>query len=228
LVIDTGATYTVISSKLARSLGLQTTQVSTVSWGKRVQVRAGLLRSVGIGDQVLENVETRIADLSIASGLRVDLLVGLDLLKRISITIDYVNRTLTLGDEVDLPNQADFYAKLPFVLMRIAIQGKRLALVLDTGSPYLVFFQDEVEGRINMVRTRDRQRIAHAAGKVTLRKIVLEETQLGERDLGAVSAYLMAASSAPYGGADGILSPTALGLARLHLDFESGQIGWEF
>lgn len=228
LVIDTGATHSVVSNLHCRSLKIRTTKLSAVSWGKKVRVKAGRLDSVAIGDVTFENVETQVGDVSLASGLRIDLLVGLDLLRRTNVTIDYARRVLILGSHEALPEQCPFYPKLPFLLMRVDVQGKSLPMILDTGSPYVVFFRSEVANKVRLTRTRERQQIAHAAGTLTLRKVVLDETELGEHNLGALTAYLMDTTSAPYGGAAGILGPASLGLERLHLDFETNRIGWEF
>ncbi|MFZ0430896.1 MAG: aspartyl protease family protein [Acidobacteriota bacterium] len=133
-----------------------------------------------------------------------------------------------LGSNREFAEQAAFYPNLPFLLIRLGVQGEQLALVLDTGSPYLIFFRREIADGVDVIRTKERERIAHAAGNLDLQKVILGETQLGEHNLGAVTAYLMDASGAPYGGADGILGPTSLGLQRLHLDFESRRVSWEF
>ena len=228
LVIDTGATYTVISRQLAKRMKIRTDNVSAVSWGRNVDVRTGKLAEFAIGEAIFEDVEIRIGDLALARGMQVDVLVGLDLLKRTNVTIDYASQTLILGSNREFAEQAAFYPNLPFLLIRLEVQGKQLALVLDTGSPYLIFFRREIAGRVDMIRTKERARIAHAAGNLDLQKIILGETRLGERSLGAVSAYWIDASSTPYGGADGIFSPTSLGLQRLHLDFQSNRISWEF
>jgi predicted aspartyl protease len=228
LVIDTGATYTVMSNRLCKTLKVRTRKVSAASWGKQIKVRAGRLEAVSIGDTVFEDVETRVGNLSIASGLQVDLLVGLNLLRRTTVTVDYARKLLILGAHTEFTEQKAFYPNLPFLLIRMNVQGKRLAMILDTGSPFVVFFGTEVADRVDMTLTNETEQIAHAAGDLTLRKIVVSETQLGQTTLGAITAFLMDASSAAYGGAAGILGPTSLGLQRLHLDFEANRISWEF
>lgn len=228
LVIDTGATYTVISRRLYKQLRLRTGTVSAVSWGSQVQVQTGKLGLISIGEMIFRDVEIRVGELSLAKGLRIDLLVGLDLLKRTNLTIDYVRRTLVFGSRRAFEDGTSFYAGLPFIPIRLEAQGKRLALVLDTGSPYLIFFRTEITDEVDLVRTKERKRINHAGGHLDLRKVVLNEARLGENSIGAFTAYLMDASSKPYGGADGILSPTAVGMCRIHLDFESNRISWEF
>lgn len=228
LVIDTGATYTVISNQLCKALKVRTSKVLAASWGKQIQVKAGRLEAVSIGNVVFEDVETRVGNLSIADGLRVDLLVGLDLLRRTTLTVDYARRNLILGAHTEFTEETSFYPNLPFLLIRINVQGERLAMILDTGSPFVVFFQTEVANRVNVTPTQETEEIAHAAGDLTLQKIMVSGTQLGQKSLGTVAAYMMDASSAPYGGAAGILGPSSLGLQRLHIDFETNRIGWEF
>lgn len=147
LVIDTGATYTMISKQLCKRLRIKTRNVSAVSWGKKINLRTGQLQEVRIGNTVFNCIQTRVGDLRIAKGLQVDALIGLDLLKRTNVTIDWENQVLTFGSRHDFSQQAVFYPNLPFLPIHLQIQGKLFTLILDTGAPHLVFFEDEISNR---------------------------------------------------------------------------------
>ena len=227
LVIDTGATYTMISKQLCKRLRMKTEKVTVVSWGKEIKVKAGQLQDVKIGTFTFNDVQTRVGDLRIAKDLRVDALIGLDLLKRTGVLIDYEAQVLTFGSGQDFCQRAAFYPSLPYVPIHLQVQGKLLTLVLDTGAPHTIFFEEEVSDRVDIVRTGDRVRIGHAGGNAKLRKVLINESGLAATNLETITAYLMNASSAPYGGAAGILSPVSLKLKRLHINFETRLISWE-
>lgn len=227
LVIDTGATRTLISSGLCRKLRIPTGRKSVVSWGREVPLKTGTLRQVRIGNAVFEEVEVRVADLKLVRGLKIDLLVGLDLLRRSDVTIDYEKRVLILGPAMKLPHEAPFYPNLPFVLFRLKVREEPLVLILDTGAPYLVLFKGEIEDRIQVLATAERERIAHVAGALTLRKALMPDTFLGGASLGTIPVYLMNGSGEQYGGAAGICSPQTLKLRKLQLNFTRSCIGWE-
>ena len=80
---------------------------------------------------------------------------------------------------------------------------------------------------VDVIRTGERERIGHAGGNAKLRKVLINETGLAEANLETITAYLMNASSAHYGGAAGILSPASLKLKKLHINFETRLISWE-
>jgi predicted aspartyl protease len=227
LVIDTGATYSVISKPLSKRLRLKTGAVHVVSWGKKVKVRTGQLQEVKIGDATFNSVQIRVANLGTAKNLKIDALIGLDLLKQTSVTIDYEDQVLTLGSGHDLSQQTAFYPYLPYLPIRLQVQDKLLTLVLDTGSPRTVFFEEEISNRVNIIRTRDSERFAHAAGKLRLHKILIEDANIADTRLGTITAFLMNTSGALYGGAAGILSPASLKLRRLCINFETNRISWE-
>ncbi len=227
LVVDTGASYSVISRQLCRTLKIRTRRTEAVSYGSRAQFEIGRLEEIRLGSTTFSDVEVMVANLNIADGLRVDLLLGLDLLKRNNLTIDYQKQTLIVGSDEEYSQNAGFYPNLPFLLIKLQVQGKSLNLILDTGSANLVLFEQKIKGRLKLTHTRERRRIAHVAGYLTLKKILVDDTHLADASLGTVSAYLMAVQAEMYGGADGLFSPTSLKLRKLHLDFTKHQIGWE-
>ena len=141
--------------------------------------------------------------------------------------IDYEAQVVTFGSRHDFSQQAAFYPNLPFVPLHLQIQGKVLTLVLDTGAPHTIFFEEEISDRVDFISTNEREQISHAGGNARLRKVLINETGLAEANLETITAYLMNASSAPYGGAAGILSPASLKLKRIHINFETKLISWE-
>ena len=98
LLIDTGTIPSVVDARLAKKLRLQTVSSVLVAFGQQVPSKALSsrdFRSAGFGlDQSGDG--RRSLDLS---GVRVDAIVGLDVLARASFSIDYQNRLLTIGPD---------------------------------------------------------------------------------------------------------------------------------
>jgi hypothetical protein len=94
---------------------------------------------------------------------------------------------------------------------RLAVKGKALGR--------------KVLGRVAGIVTPDT--ILRWHRQLIARKILVNGSSLAETELEAITAYLMDASSALYGGADGIFSPLSMSVKCLHLDFNSNRISWE-
>lgn len=227
LVVDTGASNTMVSRQLSKRLRLKTHSMDVISWGKKIQVKSGKLEEVRVGGTVFTGVETRVGDLAISSEVRVDALIGLDLLKRTGVLIDYENHFLSFESRQDFDQQAVFYPNLPYLPIRLKIQDRLFTLILDTGSPYMILFQEGIANKIDVTLTAERERIGHVGGNVKLRKVLIKETSLAETTLETITAFLMDVSSALYGGADGIFSPASLNLKKLQINFETKRISWE-
>jgi hypothetical protein len=97
LALDTGATTTMISHRLARNLGLRTDGARIVATTVSGQVSIPLVRlgSIKVGEAEVHSLSVTVHDLSPAA--RVDGLLGLDFLKRFHVSIDSRNHILVLA-----------------------------------------------------------------------------------------------------------------------------------
>ena len=87
LLIDTGTIPSVVDTRIARKLQLQTASTH-LSFGQQVSIRA-LLDGLSIGALQSGPVPAGVSDLSYLRRVRVDAIVGLDVLARRSFSIDY-------------------------------------------------------------------------------------------------------------------------------------------
>jgi clan AA aspartic protease (TIGR02281 family) len=97
LALDTGATSTMISHRVANNLGLRTDGPRIVAMTANGQVSLPLARlgSVKVGDAEIHNVTVTVHDLP--SAAKVDGLLGLDFLKRFHVSLDSRNQVLLLA-----------------------------------------------------------------------------------------------------------------------------------
>ncbi|HKQ99401.1 MAG TPA: aspartyl protease family protein [Pyrinomonadaceae bacterium] len=98
---DTGASSTVVSPELAEMLGIHRTDIPEVTGaGGAMQASTGVLRSLGVGDALVENLPVVIVPslgmISQAVGTKLDGIIGYNFLKEFRVTIDYPNETLRL------------------------------------------------------------------------------------------------------------------------------------
>lgn len=98
--LDTGAGQTVLSSELANELGLkQGEKKEAVGAGGKVSVSMSMVDSIAIGAAKVDNLSVVITDLSLlrmATGEKLDGILGYNYLKNFRVTIDYPKKLLRL------------------------------------------------------------------------------------------------------------------------------------
>ena len=83
------------------------------------------------------------------SKLRIDAIVGLDVLARTGFSIDYRKRVLrfTPGDQASQSPLSN--SCWPFVTVRMTIAGQHVRLLVDTGSSDLVLFKSRMPAALS-------------------------------------------------------------------------------
>jgi clan AA aspartic protease (TIGR02281 family) len=97
LALDTGATTTMISHRVAKSLGLRTDgqRIVVATANGHISLPLARLGSVKVGDAEVHNLTVTVHDLSPAA--KVDGLLGLDFLKRFHVSLDSRSQLLILA-----------------------------------------------------------------------------------------------------------------------------------
>ena len=99
--IDTGASTTMITPELAKSLNVDSSPIgSLTTGGTHVDASAGVLKSFMVGGSKIDNMQVVVADffamLSNAVGAKLDGIVGYNFLRNYKVVIDYPNEILSL------------------------------------------------------------------------------------------------------------------------------------
>lgn len=229
LVLDTGASSVVISRRVARELSLKGKSKEIEAYGMKARVQEVRLPSIDIASLHFENVSAVVSRLEMAGrgqSFRMDALIGLNLLKQLSLSIDYMARQVLFGPIAHSSSSLSFYGKLSVIVIPMTIRGERVSLMLDTGAERLIFFRRKADGKVPMKRTGEQQEIRHVGGKARLLGVRLSEVQMSETRWEELPAYLLDASS-PDKYLDGILGIASLGLTKLNLDLTNNLISWE-
>lgn len=162
LVIDTGASSTTVSPRVAKKLGLKGDSKQVLAYAKKVEVISVVLPILELGSMRFEQVPAWVAQLSFPDArrmLRIDALIGLDLLKRTNLSVDFESRKISFGPITHTESVMPFYAGLPFLVLPLYVQDQPVRLLLDTGARDLILFRRRVDGRIAMNKTRGRKGI---------------------------------------------------------------------
>lgn len=229
LLVDTGALPSVIDRRIARKLGLSgPTERLSVS-GQIVAVERVVLPEVRLGPIRAKSASVLVSDLSfIEEGLRVriDGMVGLDILGKQSFSIDYGAKKLRFGPVNISEPGVVFEAGLPYVVVVLREQDSAIRLLVDTGTNHLILFDQKVRPRLRRFRTRGTRSLSNISGSITLQQVELADPRLGDLRLPGRLALVLDTPSAGIRNFDGLLGVTALGVKRVGFDFERRVFSW--
>ena len=96
-LLDTGATKTILSAKVADKLGIPKGRIEMLfSAAGNVPVSVRTIRMLEVGATRMKNVEVVAGNLPLVQTLKVDGLLGGDYLRRFKVSIDYDNGIVDL------------------------------------------------------------------------------------------------------------------------------------
>jgi predicted aspartyl protease len=226
LLIDTGTIPSVVDERIARKLRLKTESATLVAFGQQMSVQSAVLDGFHIGALQSGPVPTGVGDLSYLEGVRIDAIVGLDVLARASLGIDYKTRKLSVGPVDREDSVAPLEVVWPFLTVRMTIGGQPVRLLVDTGSSDLVLFKTRMPAALADAPWRGDKTVQYASGPARLRRLELRHAGLGAHVWDKLLAWVL--DRVPQGypsGIDGVLGVRALGCERVAFDFERNEFG---
>ena len=222
-IIDTGSSSTVVDASLAHKLGLALSARKLSVFERTVVVDEAVLPSLRLGPLEvgpLSVVVQNLASLRDIFSVRVDAIVGIDVLSRSSFTVDYQRRKLIWGPAERLPNAVSCDPRFPYPTMPLLIGNRTLNVYLDTGAQELALFENRT-GPVAM-------QVVHEETRTTLTgPVVVKTAELYEVSLGATSWPRRQGTLMNGSLFDGTLGPRWLGVKRIRFDVEHKVVSWE-
>jgi predicted aspartyl protease len=229
-LVDTGAVPSVVDQRMAKKLRLAgQTEILSV-FTQSVPVQRVVLPELRLGPLQVPHLSVLVRDLSFIEdglGVRIDALIGLDVLGRSSFSIDYEATKISFGPVK--PSGSAFALEFGpgFVYATLSVQGQPIRLLVDTGAKDLILFESRVHGKLAGFRNQGGKTSSNMGGEASLQQVLLSEARLGNTDLETLNAFLLDAPAQNVPGFDGLLGVRSLGLTRLSFDFERQTISWQ-
>ena len=224
LLIDTGANITSIGGRVARKLELTGHHVKLALVGEAKEVERTILPNIEIGPFRAESLPVVVQDLAFvekAAGVKIDAIVGLDVLKRSSFTIDYESKKILFGPVESGALEVPFESGAPIVSLEIRLNGQPVRLLLDTGTPNLLLFDRHLPVALRNLPVRNiRQSFNSAARSSEMKEVLVGAVQIGKMDFGVRKALMTSEGSYFDPSLDGAVGPVSLGWRRVAFDFE--------
>ncbi len=228
-LIDTGTNPSVIEKRIAKKLHISGYKTSLPVVSGEVATSEVVIPSVSVGPVTQNAVRVAVQDLATLEhdlGVRIDALIGLDVLGTRNFRIDYETGSILFGPTALPPaGGASFQSEPPFVTVEVKTNQQPLHLLVDTGSSELVLFESHLASRLRglagVLRTS-----RNLKGELALREVQLSDVQLGNSSLGARRAYIATDHNNSL-SFDGLLGVSALHVRQVSFDFEHRRFTWQ-
>ena len=228
-LIDTGAQPTVIDARFARRLHLEGSAQTLSLFNQEFQSRQTVLPEIRLGPVRAKSVRVLVNDLSFIEaglGVRIDALVGLDVLGGQSFSIDYESQRIEFGPVAESGAAVEFEPGLDYIVVQMHAGNSMLRLLVDTGTNHLIFFEERGRGRVGALPRLGTKSLSNLAGAITLDQLELRDARLGESVLPPQLALMLKAPAGGHEGLDGLLGVTTLGAKRVDFDFKRRTMRW--
>ena len=227
LLLDTGSNPSMIDRELVAKLELDSTPQELSAFNKSIASESVTLPDLKIGPVERRSLRVEVADFSAISreiGVRIDAVIGLDVLGGTNFSIDY-SKSSVIFAAVPEPKTARFASGAQFVTVDLKNGGRLFHLIVDTAAAHLVLFRDHLQGG-DYQWTNLRGMGHNLAGKFSLGMIVLMQARIGTQDMGPQRAFVAASRKEIGSQLDGLLALSCLQPTSISFDFEHGILGW--
>jgi predicted aspartyl protease len=229
-IIDTGSDPSVIDIRIAQKLRMVGVAGKLAVHNQVVEVQQAVLPSVQIGALRAESLPVLIRDLAFLEnglGIRVDAVIGMDVLSLNNFSIDFTTNRIAFGTVPVFSSSAPLQSKPPWLAVQMEVNGVSVNLLVDTGASGIHLFQSRIRDRLPKLISLGERTSANMGGDFRLQRVLLATTNLGETDFGQQNAFVVEDHEDTSLDFDGLLGPSALGLKRIAFDFQRYTFSWE-
>ncbi len=226
--LDTGTSLPVLDSRIAGKLHLHGEEAANlIILGGQVKAEDAIVPLLELGPVQRTNSQVITADLSFFQRflpIRIDAIVGLDMLGQSPFVIDYTARVIRFGVAPALPVSVPLRLDGGLAVFDAEIDQTPVHLLFDTGASSLVLFARETtEGSTEKVAE---ELAPKAIGMFKSESVRLRSLRLGTQEFRKEPALLTRNPQPSQLDFDGLMSPAALGISRVSVDLRAGVLAF--
>lgn len=230
-IVDTGQTRTAIDRSVAQRLHLPLEAEpdgKALSFDKAVSHPWAILPVLEIGAIQAENPRVLVEDLRYlrSSGVRVDAILGLDLLRTLHcLRIDFVAKRLVFNPTDQLAGRVLAANLLPWTMtVQIQVGAHPFEMVLDSGTRGALFYRAELDNHAIPYSSSPQMLGDSSGGMLPFAPALLPRIRAGSKDINRDVYLLASPSAAAPPGISGFLGLSTLHAKSIDLDFENQQV----
>jgi len=223
-LLDTGANPSILDARIAAKQHLNLTPTDVAVLNGSVRGGTTTVSSLEFGPIRRSLFPVTVQDLSFlekALSVRIDGIIGVDMLGSSSFVIDYPSRTIRFGPTESMQGSIPLQMKQGRAIVDATVNHSTMHLLLDTGAFSLTLF---VEG------TQPWPASAPPSGKAIVpsdgKQVQLSSFALGDAEFGREVALLVGNPRDAGHDFDGLMSPVALGMTRIAVDLGGGRLAF--
>jgi hypothetical protein len=229
MILDTGTNPSAISQKLAERLKLPGKTEFLQTLNGTIQTQSVTLPSIQIGPLDARPIRVLVQDLTFMErslGISLGGIVGLDILRTGSFTIDYRRKKIVFGHIAASENAVRFETQEPLLTVKATIQGRVALLLVDSGTWGLLLYRNRLQTLPEQVHFDSNASISSPGG-ITHIGWLHADVSLGKGNLGTRNVAVADMDADPQNDFDGLLGFASMGFLKVSFDFENGLFGWE-
>jgi predicted aspartyl protease len=227
-VLDTGATHSAISRKVADQLGLRRVTGKVFNIDRTVKTEWTAMPEMELGPLRRSQVPVMVTDLDYfkSTGTHVDAVIGLDLLRQKSFSIDFATKKIRFGQmeagRHSIPMVSDDIA----LRVEAEVNGRPIHMILDSGAPGPMMYEERLENRAVDYKIEEEDYGNRINGVLRVTRARVRRLQLGGRDIDHTLFLTHSPAKGELDGVDGFLGLTALKARRINFDFVTNTLSW--
>jgi hypothetical protein len=227
-LLDTGATPSVLDQRLAEKLDLEIAPTGIAVLNGTVRGGQATVQSLQFGPIRKENLPVLVEDLSFlqnAVPIRIDGIVGLDVLGQSAFVIDYPSREIRFGSSPSMRNSIPLQMKGGLAIVDAMVNHAPVHLLLDTGASSLIIFE-EAQNPALAGNPGEAQPTSRTIGNFERKQSRSISLSLGKAEFGHEPAFVVHNRKDAGHDFDGLISPAALGITSVAVDLARGELAF--
>ena len=227
-VLDTGVTFSAVDRKLAEKLNVEHRAGKILNFDKTVAAEWTEVPYLEFGPIQVSNISIMVADLRYfqSYATHVDAVIGLDILRLNSFSIDYNSHKVSFG-LVDTSSGVPMDLDAVCITVKLMVGDSPVRLIVDTGAQALIFYEGRVVPRLPQLRIEEEVTGKTLGGSVLSKRGSISKARLGATDLDGIVFLVNSPSGNVLPGIDGYLGTSALKAQRIDFNFETNTLGWK-
>ena len=228
MLVELGTTRTIVDTRVASRLMGPEEVKDLVAASGMTKVRLGVISELHFGPMTLNEIGVLVTDLASFPGAPpgTDVIVGLDVLTRNDLTVDFKNGLLIFATDRTLPNEAAITWTEGLAILNMTARDETLRMVLSTGVHFITLDKKRAEHWVASNKKLRSTTLSTEDIVIPVRVADTPEFALNHRKLFGPAVVLTITQRSTRDDLQGILPLAALNADRVSIDFQGRVLRW--